>query len=247
MRYIVLMMLVTSPAWAGPVHDAAASGDLAAAKRFLATGTAVDERDPQHATALHWAVFGQHYPLVELLLESGADVNAKVLDGHTPLHQAAYRGDVRMVELLIARGAEVSARTSTGLTPLDWAERNAHREVASLLAEHERDVPVATTVRTTAPYPPQDAGRVPAGRYRVQLAVVIGAARAAQAVGELQRAHTAVLAPRELRLVAIQSPSRPELYRLQTDLLAEPEAHDLCATLEQRDQECLVVLSSSLL
>jgi cytohesin len=41
---------------------------------------------------LHYAAYGGHKEIAELLIAEGADVNAKDEDGVTPLHEAALWG-----------------------------------------------------------------------------------------------------------------------------------------------------------
>ena len=84
-------------------------------------------------TPLHYATFGGHKEVVELLIAKGADVNAKDGVGETPLHWAAKEGNKEVVELLIAKGADVNAKDDVGDTPVDWA---ANKEIADLLRKH---------------------------------------------------------------------------------------------------------------
>ena len=73
---------------------------------------------------------------VQLLLQSGADVNAANDRGWTPLHQAAYRNDPEMVQLFLDAGASLDRLThGAGETPLAVAAFGGHRECADVLAE----------------------------------------------------------------------------------------------------------------
>jgi ankyrin repeat protein len=73
---------------------------------------------------LHYAAYGGHKEIAELLIAEGADVNAKDEDGVTPLHEAAFGGYKEIAELLIAKGADVNAKNNGGETPLDFSIRN---------------------------------------------------------------------------------------------------------------------------
>jgi len=126
MKRTLLTLAVTSllatTGFAGPIHDAAKTGDLAGVQAELDKG--VDEDDDSWAgmTPLHWAARVGHKEVAELLIATGADVNAKANDGWTPLHWAANWGHKETIELLIAEGADVNAMDeSDGTTPLDWA------------------------------------------------------------------------------------------------------------------------------
>ena len=83
--------------------------------------------------------------IIELLLNSGADVNAKDNGGQTPLHGAARRGsdipEVRrdtaeIAELLLNNGADVDAKNNEGKTPLHIAEQENTHEAVVVLREH---------------------------------------------------------------------------------------------------------------
>jgi hypothetical protein len=54
------------------------------------------------------AISQGHLPVLELLIEHGADVNAYATVGYTPLMFAAFTGDVTAARLLIKAGADVN-------------------------------------------------------------------------------------------------------------------------------------------
>jgi len=58
-------------------------------------------------------------PVVERLLDAGADVEATGRRGRTALHDAAARGRAEAAALLLARGADVRRRDRRGRAPLD--------------------------------------------------------------------------------------------------------------------------------
>ena len=73
---------------------------------------------------MHWAARDSENPdVVELLIDSGANINAKnPYNGMTPLHWAA-RGNENpgVLELLIDSGANINAKSDSGQTPCDVA------------------------------------------------------------------------------------------------------------------------------
>ena len=73
------------------------------------------------ASALHLAVLKSNAPIVEVLLDNGADIEIKARDAFkaTPLIWAAYWGLPDMVRLLLDAGAKVNAEDTNGFTPLD--------------------------------------------------------------------------------------------------------------------------------
>lgn len=96
------------------LHVAAARvGSPEVAGLLLARGAEVDGRDRYGCTALHIAAFGGHLPLVELLLQQGADVNAIDCAGLAAVDHAGNRIDV--VRALLAAGA-----ASDGGPRINW-------------------------------------------------------------------------------------------------------------------------------
>ena len=75
------------------------------------------------ASALHLAVLKSNAPIVEVLLDNGANIEIKARDAFkaTPLIWAAYWGIPEMVRLLLEAGANVNAEDTNGFTPLDAA------------------------------------------------------------------------------------------------------------------------------
>ena len=86
----ILPMLLAAPSiLAGPLHDAAREGDVAAARSLLEQGADPNLPDP-FDLPLHFAALTGSVAVVELLIRAGADVNGESsLDGALPLHAAA--------------------------------------------------------------------------------------------------------------------------------------------------------------
>ncbi len=126
---------VLSPALAGPLHDAAKSGDTAAVEQLLAAGADVDEKDAALNTALHWAADKGHLAVIRLLVAKGADINARDLSDWTPLLHAVEVGDkyAEAVKFLIANGAEVNLLSNKGRAPLDDATRFGMSDITRML------------------------------------------------------------------------------------------------------------------
>jgi len=64
-------------------------------------------------TALHVAAENGYEPVVQLLMEKGADVEAKDEDGEVALHQAADNGHEAVVKLLIEKRADVETKENS--------------------------------------------------------------------------------------------------------------------------------------
>ncbi len=69
---------------------------------------------------LHMAAGEGHRECVEVLIDTGGDVNAKNEIDLTPLHFAAGNGKVDCLEVLLANGADVNAKTKKLKTPLHF-------------------------------------------------------------------------------------------------------------------------------
>jgi len=113
----------TVPAFCGPIHNAARSGNVEEARKLLqADPSLVASRDGAlNETPLHIAAEYGQKSVAELLLTFHADVDARDSRGHTPLHAAALvswphygEGQTDVAMVLIAHGADPNARVSGG-------------------------------------------------------------------------------------------------------------------------------------
>jgi uncharacterized protein len=86
-------------------------------------------------TPLHSACAIVSYPLTQLLLDNGADVNARQQGGLTPLHSAAHHGATELVRLLIENGADMNAKTDAGETALSLAEGRSFSNTVNYLRQ----------------------------------------------------------------------------------------------------------------
>jgi ankyrin repeat protein len=167
---LLVALTCGSPAFCGPIHDAAKTGDLAKIQELLKDNPElVSSKDENGATALHWAATTGHRDVVELLLANKADVDARTYsrkhvdvllptssvedmqnfnsgmvgrekEGATPLIWATLGGKKEVAELLIAHGADVNARSDDGATPLLRAADANNLALAELLLANKADV-----------------------------------------------------------------------------------------------------------
>lgn len=103
----------------------------------------VNERSYQDYTLLEYAIDGinrrkkgNHFAVIELLIEKGAHVNARDFSGQTPLHRIAQqrrtdRADI--AGLLINAGADITVRGKNRLDPLSLAVQGGNKGIVQLL------------------------------------------------------------------------------------------------------------------
>ena len=155
---------------AGELAEAAMRGDTATVSLLLDQGTDVDEPQPDGATALHWAAYGDHSELAALLIDAGADVAVRNRAGMTPLVLAAETGSAEMVERLLDAGADPFETLPNGETALMMAARTGDVATIELLIDRGADIDARETRRGTtalmwaAAYGNQAAVRVLANR-----------------------------------------------------------------------------------
>ena len=114
---ILLVLCLTSlPAIAGPLHEAAKSGDVAQIRTLLNQGADINARVENGYTPLHWAARYGHIEAVRVLLKAGALINARDEKERTPLHYAAGYGHVEAVRVLLKAGANINAQSEDGYT-----------------------------------------------------------------------------------------------------------------------------------
>lgn len=92
--------------------ESAKSGDLTAVKKIITSNPRIvncRDIDGRHSTPLHFASGYNRIPVVEYLLEKGADVHASDKGGLVPLHNASSYGHLEVSQLLIKAGANVNA------------------------------------------------------------------------------------------------------------------------------------------
>ncbi len=130
-----------------PLIAAARAADAEAVARLLEHGADVDQRQPDGATALHWAAFRDDLHVAGLLLGAGADVDAANELGATPLWLAAENGSAAMIERLLAAGAAANVELPEGETPVMTASRAGTAEGVRALVAAGADVNAAESTR----------------------------------------------------------------------------------------------------
>ncbi|KAJ8780018.1 hypothetical protein J1605_012054 [Eschrichtius robustus] len=150
------------------LHVACQRQHLACA-RCLLEGQPEPGRGPPHSldlqlqnwqglACLHIATLQRNWPLMELLLQNGADINAQEgTSGKTALHLAVETHERGLVQFLLQAGARVDARMLNGCTPLHLAAGRGLSSISSTLCEAGAD----SLLRNVEDETPQDLAEDP--------------------------------------------------------------------------------------
>ena len=146
----VAVLMLAGTAQAGPIHDAAVSGDVDGLVRLIKAGTNVNELNAAGETALMVAARESQRYTLQALLTYLADVNAKSPDGMTALHWAAYGNEAWFIETLDVAGADMDARNSEGETPLIFAAAAGKAATAVRLPNRRADLEAVDNIGRSA-------------------------------------------------------------------------------------------------
>lgn len=111
------------------LHYAAERCDLNVIELLLKDSKDVNSKCQQNEkTALHHATIYGVTPVVEFLLQNGANPNAQTKRGETALHFAAMFGKIEVTELLLKHcEVDVTIQTEDGRHALDYARDSMFR------------------------------------------------------------------------------------------------------------------------
>jgi len=99
---------VDTPLDKSPLAVAVAAGDVDIAKALLEAGAKVEALDYEQRTPLLIALEEEHYPIVHVLLEWGANPNVAAPNFISCLHFLATRGPVELITKMVEKGARVN-------------------------------------------------------------------------------------------------------------------------------------------
>lgn len=124
-----------------PLSHAASRGSLEITELLIQTKkVALDSRDKDGVSPLHYASREGHADCVRALLRAGANPNITENYGFTPLHEAAENGHAEVARALLEAGADRTRglekpfeRYPQGATPLDLARLRGRKDVIHLL------------------------------------------------------------------------------------------------------------------
>lgn len=130
----VIIALTAGSAVAGPLQDAAESGNVELIQRSLDEGADLSAMSEAGDPALVLAALNGHDKAVSILLKRGADIATRNKGGLTALHAAAYAGNIDIVKQLVTNGADVNDTSNFyKMSPLHAAAEEGHADVVTFL------------------------------------------------------------------------------------------------------------------
>jgi ankyrin repeat protein len=115
---------------------AAQRGDAKIVDLLLKSGARVNDRPGQHLwTPLHYAAFEGKLPIVERLLDAGADVDALTPNLSDALMLAGRNGHIEVVRRLLQTPISLERRNDHGVTAEEWARSKGNTRIADLIGK----------------------------------------------------------------------------------------------------------------
>jgi ankyrin repeat protein len=130
---VLLLSLLSVAAADRRVVEAAREREREVVRSLIQQQADVNGREPDGATALHWAAHWDEVETASLLIRTGAAVDPLNDLGVTPLSLACANGSAAMANLLLGAGADVNLALPTGETPLMTAAKTGKVAVVDAL------------------------------------------------------------------------------------------------------------------
>ena len=129
------------------IFDAIRNSDVDEVRRLINSGANLHVRliDVSQYTPLHYACLFDNEEIVDLLLNSGAEINIRDMYGNTPLIDVADLGNIKYAKKLLKKGADVNAQNDWGQTALWMAAGNYDSDMIKLLMDYGADPHLETS------------------------------------------------------------------------------------------------------
>jgi uncharacterized protein len=121
------------------LYEACTVGSLEQARSLIEKDPAqVNSFSPDGFPPVALAAYFGHPEIVELLIQSGADVNAQATNAMkvAAIHAAVSARDLRCVEILLRSGADPNLQQQQGFTPMQAAVANGDQAIIEVLTAH---------------------------------------------------------------------------------------------------------------
>jgi ankyrin repeat protein len=152
-KYIISVLVVTflliasnvnaSPKANDMLIKGALTGNIKLVKKAIKNGADLNSKEPAKGnTALMLAAYYKHHKIVDLLIQSKADVNERDLEANTALMKAAWTGGVKSAKLLIKAKTDINAKEINGMTALMIAAFYGHIDIVKLLVQANCDTSI---------------------------------------------------------------------------------------------------------
>lgn len=152
-----------------PLHNAAAGGSFEIVRYLVEElHTDVNILDANQVTALHFASGRGFLPIVEFLLQQGADVQLRTNAGSTPIIDSAFSRNLELTKLLVQHGSDVRDENEFGVSALHYAARNGDVEFIQYLLDNGADLYAESGAGETALAWAVIRGNYPVAEYLIQ-------------------------------------------------------------------------------
>jgi len=127
------------------IVSAVVDGDIEAVRELLKNGVSANTRDKDFdeidkgAPIIFFAAareMPEHFEIVKLLVENGAEINFYHDTAYTPLMTAIENNNVETVNFLLASGADLEMWFPITGSPLSRATKLNHTEIMAVLKSH---------------------------------------------------------------------------------------------------------------
>lgn len=114
---------------------AARKADFSEIKKYLLQGASPNSRNRLGKTTLYLAIEKNRPDIVQLMLDSGADVNLSSVESVTPLIAASYSGNINIIDLILSKHPNLEATDRLHKSALIYAAGMGHREAVKHLID----------------------------------------------------------------------------------------------------------------